>query len=61
MASQLPPSREDLLNLYGKALDEYRFQVRLNWDRTQYFLALDLGILAAAAGLVRLTPPGSTN
>ena len=31
---------ERLLDLYRLALDEYRFEVRLGWDRTTYFLAV---------------------
>jgi hypothetical protein len=53
-----PPSRLELLELYRYALEEYRFTVRLNWDRTQYYLALNVGLLAAAVGLVKLGLPG---
>jgi hypothetical protein len=36
-------SEERLWNLYGNVLEEYRFQVSLNWQRTQYLLVLMLG------------------
>lgn len=31
---------------------EYRFQVDLNWKRSQYLLALNLAVLVAGAGLL---------
>ena len=40
MDDPLPP--EKLLELYKIALDEYRFEVRLGWDRTTYFLLLNI-------------------
>ena len=52
MAGQL--SNDDLLTLYKIALDEYRFQVRLNWDRTTYHLTLNSGLIAIATGLLKL-------
>jgi hypothetical protein len=56
-APERPPKREDLLDLYKIALDEYRFQVRLNWDRTQYYLVLNVGILGAGVALLKLDLP----
>jgi len=47
--------RDELFNLYKLALDEYRFEVRLNWDRTQYFLILNVAVLTAGLGLFKLT------
>lgn len=38
-------------NLYRIAVEEYRFQAQFNWSRTQYLLAFNAGILAAAIGL----------
>lgn len=35
-------------------MDEYRFQVNLNWSRTQYFIVLNVAILGVATGLLRL-------
>lgn len=46
--------REDLWRQYGHSLDEYRFQVQLNWDRTRYLLTLDVGIIPAATALLGL-------
>lgn len=52
----LPPTkadgREELLELYRVHVAEYRFQVELNWKRSQYFLALNLAVLAAGGGLL---------
>lgn len=38
-----------LLRQYDRALDEYRFQVDLNWRRSEYFFVLNVGVLIAAA------------
>lgn len=40
---------EDLRDQYDRALDEYRFQVDLNWRRSEYFFVLNVGVLIAAA------------
>jgi hypothetical protein len=40
---------EDLQRQYDRALDEYRFQVDLNWRRSEYFFVLNVGVLIAAA------------
>src|SRR5882724_11496221 len=53
MGTSLDLSKDDLLNLYKIALEEYRFQVRLNWDRTTYHLTLSSGLIAIAAGLLK--------
>ena len=45
----------DLLELYRIAIDEYRFQVTLNWNRTQYYLGLNVGILGIATGILELS------
>jgi hypothetical protein len=52
-----PLSSETLLDLYKIALDEYRFEVRLGWDRTTYFLVLNSAILTVATGLLKLQDP----
>jgi hypothetical protein len=49
-----PLTYERLLDLYRLALDEYRFEVRLGWDRTTYFLILNSGILTVATGLLKI-------
>jgi len=43
-----------LFDLYKIAIDEYRFQVKLNWDRTAYHLTLNSGIIAIATGLLKV-------
>ena len=42
----LPPA-----DLYRIAVEEYRFQAQFNWSRTQYLLAFNAAVLAAAIGL----------
>jgi len=51
----------DLLAIYRVAVEEYRFEVRLNWDRTKYFLLFNSALVSAATGLlsVPLPPWGS--
>lgn len=49
-----PHSEEVLWKLYAHAIEEYRFQVTLNWQRLQYFLGLNLAILGVGSGLLRL-------
>lgn len=57
VASGPPLDREELREHYGRALDEYRFQVELNWKRSQYFFVLNLGVLVAATGLLSASQP----
>ena len=45
--------RDEALDLYKIAVDEYRYQVTLNWQRTQYYLALNGALLAAGTGLLQ--------
>jgi hypothetical protein len=33
-------------------VEEYRFEVRLNWDRMQYYAVVNSAIIAVAAGLI---------
>jgi hypothetical protein len=40
---------------YKNALDEYRFQVNLNWSRSQYFFVLNVAVLVAGLGLLGAT------
>lgn len=42
------------------AVEEYRFQVTLNWNRTQYYLAFNVGLLGVATGLLQLVDPPLT-
>jgi hypothetical protein len=55
MAEPLTPQR--LLDLYKIAIEEYRFEVRLGWDRAMYFLVLNSAILSVATGLLKLEGP----
>lgn len=48
------PDRAELLELYRLALEDYRFQVQLNWGRSQYFLVLNLTFFGIATGIVQL-------
>lgn len=47
-------SRGELFDLYKASVEEYRFQVQLNWDRAKYFLAFNTAVIAAGTGLVKL-------
>ncbi|MEJ5945471.1 hypothetical protein WDZ17_09225 [Pseudokineococcus basanitobsidens] len=38
-------------DLYRVAVEEYRFQAQFNWSRTQYLLAFNAAILAAAVAV----------
>jgi hypothetical protein len=51
------PTREQLHDLYKIAIEEYRFEVRLGWDRANYFLVLNSAILAVATGLLKAENP----
>lgn len=42
------------MDLYRIAVDEYRFQVKLNWDRTAYLITLNSGLIAVATGLLKV-------
>lgn len=48
------PSREELVDLYKLAVDEYRFQVNLNWDRSKYFLAFNTAVIGVGTGLIKV-------
>ena len=52
------PKKPDLQKQYELVLQEYRFQVQLNWDRAKHFLIFNTAILAAAVALYKsgLTP-----
>jgi hypothetical protein len=54
-----PPNHEYGLELYRIALDEYRFQVNLNWQRTQHYFVLNLAIVGAAIALLKAGAAGS--
>jgi hypothetical protein len=44
--------RGEVREQYRLALDEYRFQVDLNWRRSEYFFVLNIGVLVAGATLL---------
>lgn len=50
---------QQLLDLYKIAVEEYRFQVRYNWERNKFYILLDSGLISIAAGLLRI--PGKQN
>lgn len=51
----MPPlPRDELFDLYQISLDEYRFQVNLNWSRTQYYLTLNIAIVGIATGILQI-------
>jgi hypothetical protein len=47
-------NRAELLRLYEIAVEEYRFQVQLNWNRAQYLLGFNTAVIAVGAGLIKL-------
>ncbi len=49
-----PLSAQQLADLYRIAVDGYRFQVKLNWDRTAYLITLSSGLIAVATGLLKV-------
>ncbi len=49
-----PLSSDQLLDLYKIAVEEYRFEVRLNWDRTAFYFTLNSGLFAVAVGLLKI-------
>lgn len=44
--------RQELREQYRLAIDEYRFQVDLNWRRSEYFFVLNIGVLVAGVTLL---------
>ena len=52
-----PHGPERLLDLYKIAIDEYRFEVRLGWDRAMYYLIFNSAIVSVATGLLKLENP----
>lgn len=47
---QLPSGAE----IYRHAIEEYRFAVQLSWERTKFYLGLNMALLAAVATLLRI-------
>jgi hypothetical protein len=48
-----PLPTPDLWKQYEIVLQEYRFQVQLNWDRAKHFLIFNTAIFAAAVALYK--------
>src|SRR3954449_7036110 len=46
--------REILLKVYDAAINEYRFNVQLGWDRNKFFIGLAVTMIGAGAGLLRI-------
>jgi hypothetical protein len=44
-------NQETLFQLYRVAIEEYRFQVTLNWQRSQYYFVLNAALIAAGGSL----------
>ena len=51
---QATAGRAELVRLYEIAVEEYRFQVQLNWNRAQYLLGFNTAVIAAGAALIKL-------
>src|SRR5438105_15883899 len=53
MLEHLPtaPSREELLDQYKIAVEEYRFQVKLNADRSRDYVVVNSAIIASGVAL----------
>lgn len=47
-------SRKELIDLYRFALEEYRFNVGLSWNRTRFYLGLHMALIALASTLMRI-------
>ena len=45
------PERAELRELYKLTIDEYRFEVNLNWDRLKHYFLLNAGLTSVAATL----------
>jgi hypothetical protein len=48
------PSPEQLITLYKIAVDVYRFEVKLNWDRAMYYMVFNTATIGAGASVVKL-------
>lgn len=44
-------NQDTLFQLYRVAIEEYRFQVTLNWQRSQYYFVLNAALIAAGGSL----------
>jgi hypothetical protein len=48
---------DELLDLYKVAIEEYRFQVKLNNDRLLHLTVFNIAVLSAGAGLLKVGGP----
>jgi hypothetical protein len=48
------PTRDELFKLYQVAIDEYRFEVKLNSDRSIHYVVFNSAVLTAATGLLKI-------
>lgn len=46
-----PPTRDELLALYKLAVEEYRYEVTLGWERQKLFIGTNVALLGVLAGL----------
>jgi len=54
-------SREELFELYKIAIDEYRFEVKLNTDRMIHYIVANSALLSVATGLLKLDGAHAVN
>ncbi len=45
---------EYLLEFYKIAVEEYRFQVNLNWNRNKFYITINSSLIGVACGLLRV-------
>ena len=53
----MPLDHDQLLELYKVAVDEYRFEVKLGWDRAMYYMVFNTAIISVGTGLLKLENP----
>jgi hypothetical protein len=51
---QPPLTNQELIELYKVAIEEYRFQVKLNNDRLLHLTVFNIAVLSAGAGLLKV-------
>lgn len=51
-------SRAELFDVYRMALEQYRFEVQLNWERTKSYLVFSVAVLGVGTGLISLADSG---
>jgi hypothetical protein len=53
----MPLHHDQLLDLYKVAVDEYRFQVKLGWDRAMYYMVFNTAIISVGTGMLKPDNP----